>query len=207
MLAAANKEREGDARGDVRTNLFLAATLLVDGAKPQPARIRNLSPRGALIEAAVVPARRTPVRLVRGDHSIAGRVAWEAGSRAGLEFAGTVSVKAWMAPPANGEQQRVDTLVAQLRAGTPPPPEPPRAVVAPAVPAELELVVRLLEQLGEALATDDHVLVKHGVQLQKIDIAVQMVNAIARTAEGQGGTGARLADLRTSAEQALRSDG
>jgi hypothetical protein len=195
-----------DARDISRTNLFLAATLYPAGEGALPVKVRNLSPTGAMVEAATLPANGAAVRLRRGALHIAGGVVWSAGKRCGLAFRGTISVKDWMSPPANGDQQRVDAAVARLRSGSVPAV---RDVVAPpsfSIAAELALVARLVDQLGDALAADDAVLQRHGVQLQSIDIVLQLLDATAGALAERPGCSRRLADLRASAEQALRSN-
>jgi hypothetical protein len=92
-----------DGRDAVRTNLFLAATLWGSDASPFPVRVRNLSPAGAMVEAAALPARGTLIRLLRGRLAIGGEVVWTAERRCGLAFAGSVSVRDWMSPPVNAQ--------------------------------------------------------------------------------------------------------
>ena len=82
MTAAAASEWQ-DLRADRRTNLYLAANLRWPGGATA-VRVRNLSARGALIEAAVLPLAGTSVELIRGELKVGGAVAWLSGNKAGL---------------------------------------------------------------------------------------------------------------------------
>src|SRR5688572_25681468 len=72
--------KEFAPRNGPRTNMFIAA-ILRWGEHRNPVRIRDMSPRGALIQSPVMPAQGTRVRLVRGSYSADGRVAWVDGNR------------------------------------------------------------------------------------------------------------------------------
>lgn len=203
QLGEATLPAEG--RSINRTNLFLAATLLWAEVGSVPVKVRDLSPTGAMVEGPALPPPGSTVRLARGALAISATVMWNSGARCGIAFGGIVSVKQWMSPPVNGEQQRVDDAISRLRGGALRLAEPARPPAPLSVPAELELVARLVTQLGEALAEDEGVLSRHGLQLQKIDIVLQLLEATASAVAGRPGGGARLADLHASAEQALRS--
>ena len=54
------------------------------------------------------------------------------------------------------------------------------------------------------LSSSQELLAWHGVKLQNLDIAVQMINAVARELIGQGSAqGAELSDLRVVCKRAL----
>src|SRR5574338_707014 len=99
-----------EARLGPRTNLFLAA-VLHGGKSSSPVRLRNMSSEGALAEGVDVPQAGSEVRLVRGSLAASATVAWSAQGRCGLHFSSPVSVREWLAPPANQDQQRVDDAV------------------------------------------------------------------------------------------------
>lgn len=99
-----------------RTNMFIAAALLLDGVSA-PVTIRNLSTLGALIETPCVTAPAAPFSLQRGSLIASGTVAWSTKNRCGLRFESPVSVRDWMAPPANSRQAQVDATIAQIRSG------------------------------------------------------------------------------------------
>ncbi|MEO7541516.1 MAG: PilZ domain-containing protein [Sphingomicrobium sp.] len=195
-----------DARADVRVNLFMAATLHA-AATETGVKIRDLSASGARIESPVIPAVGSPIMLSRGSLSVRGRVAWRNGQRCGIQFAATISVRAWMANPVNREQERIDSVVTAIKAGVEPPMTATTAGAATAegLPQDLARVTLLLEKLGDALTDDPAVIARHGVALQNLDIAMQILAALGETMDaGRGGAGvARLEDLRKSCQQAL----
>lgn len=203
---------EGSGRVDPRTNMFMAATLHIEGAPtPTPAKIRNLSATGAMVEGPVLPSAGSTVQLVRGGLSTSATVLWQVGNRCGLSFAGSVSVQAWMAPPGKHDQQRVDPAVALVRPGAVVPEARWPARTTPVVgiddermARDLALVGRLLDALGAALAEDPEIVRRHIARLQLLDIAGQTLAALAQSIGAGGGEGlARLDDLRRSCDRAL----
>ena len=83
---------------------------------------------------------------------------WCTERRCGLHFSSQISVQDWMANPVNREQRRVDRAVAVVKAGAVPLARrrPPRREARPVLPMadDLRQVSRLLELLGDALASD-----------------------------------------------------
>jgi len=210
--AQAEDDRAADARASPRTNLFLAAVLHGPGYSA-PVKVRNMSATGALLEAAAVPHRGAAIRLVRGSLAISGIVVWSAPGRCGLHFSSFICVREWMAPPANGEQQRVDEAVRLLKAGA-----IPLSAVANSTSGagskefggDLRNVARLLETLAEHLIGNEVTLLAHGAELQNLDIAVQTLNAVASALGSESDSPAlfsRIENLRTSCHQALARGG
>lgn len=193
-------------------NLFMAATLHACGVETA-VKIRNLSAIGAQIECSTIPAIGTPMTLARGRFSVQGHVTWCIDRRCGLHFSTRISVPDWMGNPANREQQRVDHLVAAVKAGAvqlvTPNPAPPVAATADGVGEDLRRVSQLLENLGDALANDPAIVTQHSAALQNLDIAMQTLIALAETMQANPPAGAasvaRLDELRTSCAQALRA--
>lgn len=68
-----------------RARILLAAKLHTP-AGTIPARLRDLSRKGALVECAKVPPAGTEVTFERGATTVPARVAWAAAGRVGLEF-------------------------------------------------------------------------------------------------------------------------
>lgn len=198
-----------DGRAAPRTNLFMAATLIAADGE-HPVKIRDLSAAGAQIESALIPEVGSAMTLVRGQLSIPCQVSWRAERRCGLKFASPISVQDWMANPLNREQQQVDRLVAVVKAGAVPvaAPAQPQAATAD-VAVNLRRVSRLLENLGDALASDPAMVTKHGIGLQSIDIALQMLTELIETMRADapelGASMARLDGLRISCAQAVRA--
>ena len=198
-----------DGRGALRTNLFLAATL--DSARGgEPVTIRDLSAGGARIQGPRGLEVGLVVMLERGRLRMSAIVSWCADNLAGLRFASSISVRAWMANPLNREQQRIDRVIADVRKAT--------AIALPEERAsegvndlahDLRRVADLLELLGDELAGDAVVAANYAVKLQYLDIAVQTLTALAetvRTGDPEPASNiARLDDLRKSCTEALRA--
>jgi predicted Zn-ribbon and HTH transcriptional regulator len=117
-----------------------------------------------------------------------------------------------MANPAHQAQQRIDQLVAAVKAGAVPLVQPakPGAETADELADDLRRIARLLDKLGDALANDPATVATHGVELQNLDIAQQTLAALADAAQpdapGGGAGRARLGELRTSCLEALRGN-
>jgi hypothetical protein len=189
-------EPEGSAedRAAPRTNLLLAATAEV-GGRSLPVRIRNLSETGAMLEGAGLPEAGTSITLVRGDLQVAATVAWAAGSRRGVRFAGPTPVNEWTGGKPRAidctglrDQRRVDAIQAEARAN----PVSGRALRSPEPPAthpaapdldarladELGYVQRLLEGLGDELIADLLLVQRHGKSLQSLDLVGQILGHV-----------------------------
>jgi hypothetical protein len=193
-----------DARVGARSNMFLGATLQGEGSCV-PVKVRNMSASGALVEGDAIPQPGAAVCLVRGGLAVPARVIWSANGRCGLEFAASVSVSNWLAPPKNPEQQRIDEIVRLVKQGAVPAVAPPPPVGSAQLGDELERVCALLEKIGEGLSCNETILARHGTELQSLDISVQTVGAVADALRGDCPQSAeRLASLRLSLEQALR---
>lgn len=68
-----------------RSNVLMAASLELSGAS-LPVKLRNLSSDGALVEGAKLPVEGAAVQFRKGELSLAGRIAWVKGGRAGVSF-------------------------------------------------------------------------------------------------------------------------
>jgi hypothetical protein len=167
-------DAQADKRSEGRSNVFLAATL-DSGAAPMPVRIRNLSTRGALIEADRLPALGTAVRLTRGSLSIAGELAWQAERIGGVNFVGTIEVASWVQRIGHSGQQRVDGVIAAIRRLEP-------------VPAELQeegglnsltAISAALDQLCDRLAGMPDMSLQLGEELVRLDTIAQSLRHLA----------------------------
>jgi len=203
-----------DARDLTRSSMFLGAVLRA-GSEQAPVRIRNMSPHGAMVETPISPPRGTEVHLIRGRLVAPGTVVWVSSNCCGLRFSSELSIDEWLAVPAKSEQGRVDQVIARVKA---------RATSAPAAVArhfratgtstsgeqlaiDLGAVVGLLRDLEDDLASSGETLVRHGIKLQNIDIAMQMIRAIAHELHhGRGDPPISLAsleDLRVACAEVL----
>lgn len=171
-----NRVPANDGRDQPRTHLFVIA-VLSSSAGSSPVRIRNMSPSGALVEAAILPPPGMKVLLKRGSLTASGTVAWQSDRKAGIAFDATVFVADWMCRKRINHQDKVDEIVSGLRQGA--------ASVATtddgpfSVHCELALLRTELEQLGNALANDTILVVTHP-EIQSLDIAMQRVDRISR---------------------------
>lgn len=176
-----------DLRRSVRTSMFVSATLRT-ATQANPVRVRNMSAKGALIEAPSLPPVGTTVELSRGALAAVGTVAWAESGRCGLALTGVVDTAAWMSR-APSHQLEVDQRVAEARAAiaaapptTAPLIEPPRGYDRMIGPAgdEIDQLIDRLDTLGSALSSDMHVLTVHAESLQVIDEVQQRLRALAR---------------------------
>lgn len=171
-------------RQALRTHLFVTATLCsADGSVP--ARVRNLSPNGAQIEAAQLPAPGTRVVLKRGPLQASGRIVWQSGPKAGIAFESVASVADWMARHGGAHQDEVDELVAALRSSTVDAAnDDVRSPVTrrKMIESELSSLRAELTQLGELL-TADVILVATHPEIQFLDISLQRVERLMRHVE------------------------
>ena len=166
-----------ESREESRTHLFVIAALSSD-AGSTPVHVRNMSPSGALIEAAVLPKPGTRITLKRGSLTARGRIAWSSGRRAGISFDANVFVADWMSRRPADHQHQVDQLIASIKLGFP-PSESPVGRNEPGVDvlAELALLKRDLTQLGNSLAGDLIMVATHP-EIQLLDISLQRIDRI-----------------------------
>lgn len=95
------------------------------------------------------------------------------------------------APPLPTAQERADRIAAEARAAVrrplfrPPPPRPrdladTTDLALQRVAEELELMSRTVEGVGERLADDAAVAMRHGTLIQQFDIVAQVLGHLAR---------------------------
>jgi hypothetical protein len=152
---------------------------------------------------------------MRGSLVARGTVIWSLGNRCGLRFSSEVSVPEWLAAPTAVHQQRVDEMVALVKAGGMPGKSSPASYQGVTHEArsqeqlvdDLGAVIRLMQDLEDDLATSGETLERHAMKLQNLDIAMQMLRAVAAELAPQGSTEqvslAKLADLRVACARAL----
>jgi hypothetical protein len=169
-----------DGRRQPRTHLFVVATLASD-AGSTPVHIRNMSPSGALVEAAVLPGLGERISLRRGELQAIGQVAWRAGRRAGVRLDDIVHVSDWLKRQGSAEQERVDAVVAGFRAQDPTPMPLNKCPVS--IEAEMLLLRSELAALESALVADMIVVATHP-EIQTLDIALQRVDRILKRLRG-----------------------
>ena len=185
----------GEGRTAPRSRLLLNAQLRVAGSRTAAVKIRNLSSTGALLEALRLPAKDAEIELHRGELSASGIVAWVKPGRCGVHFHSPIDLDAWIPMRILSEgQQRVDEIQAGLRAGAPiANPEASSGTLeldlATRVAEELGYISRMLEALGEDLATDI-MAARHGAKLQSLDISIQTLGNLATVLRASDAEGA-----------------
>jgi hypothetical protein len=192
-----------------RSNMFIAGVLYW-GTSSVPAKIRNMSGSGALVEAAVLPPTGTPVRLARGSLSAQAVVAWVGTGRCGIRFTSQVAVGEWLTPPRNCRQPLVDQMVLAVKLGAGGPlagRQPPADhCTEDSFPLQLASDLReaavLLDVLSADLAANPELLRQHAPSLQNLDIAGQTLDAVIAALTSSppdlGELEARLGSLRSS---------
>jgi hypothetical protein len=173
-----------DNRTDERSNMFVTGTLYAGGCST-PVRIRNLSRRGALVEAAGLPPAGTIVRLSRGSFSVAGEILWVEGRKGGLKLASPIAAAEWMPLGERGRgQQLIDEVMHRARLGSvPATPIDPVRRSKPGLRAELVRLQQLLLGANEELASEDALTAAQVIAVQTID---GVANSLAHLADQVG---------------------
>ena len=187
MVSEGAKIDPADGRADPRMNLFLSATVEVDG-RSLAVRIRNLSVRGAMIESPGLPREGSEIVIERTGLKIGGTLRWASGPRAGVQFDRTIDLAAWSPSLALSvrNQADVDGAVAAVRAGVVPSAPAERSKRAPnhgqlrsRIGEELSGIAHMLEIASDALADDPAMIARHMERLQEFDMASQMLIELA----------------------------
>lgn len=166
-----------EGRRQPRTHLFVAATIYSD-AGAAAARIRNMSPSGALIECADIPEPCTAVTLKRGSLHASGQIAWKADQKAGIAFSTTVQVASWMSRQPSSHQAQVDAIVSDFKTGRRVDGQGLAAEVLPGISSMETQLLELhadLAQLGDSLINDLALIATHP-EIQILDISVQRLD-------------------------------
>jgi hypothetical protein len=103
-----NETEESKDRTSERRNFFLGTTLSIDARAPLPARVRNLSVGGMMIELAQEPDPELTIghRLVaelRNIGRVKGEIAWGGGRRFGIKFDREIDPELALKPIVPGE--------------------------------------------------------------------------------------------------------
>lgn len=81
-----------ESRAGHRSNVFLAATLVIAGGS-LAVRVRNISARGALLDGPQLPPVGAAVDLTRGSLVAHGTIVWQTGDHCGVEFDSDIHVE------------------------------------------------------------------------------------------------------------------
>lgn len=164
-------------RQDQRFSVFVAATLL-SGASSAPVTVRNLSRLGATLHVSITPDVGAEVILVRGKLRSKARVAWTLARRIGIRFSHGVHVNDWIAPPGNPTQELADQIFSHRNLAGGALAE--RASIDRPEPEarndqQITDAIVLLAELEERLSNDAIVVSEHGLALQNLDLALQIL--------------------------------
>ncbi len=172
-------EPEKDDERPPRTNVFVMATLYFDGGSA-PVKIRNISSLGALVEGPHIPVQGAPISLRRGSLDVPGTVAWLTDGRAGLKFDAPTSVAPWLPGGEKMLQQgRIDAIFHSKRTQSAASSSFRPISQPPVTLAEIVKVKEMLESVAEALIEDVVMVSRHGIHLQSLDFAIQMLGRLA----------------------------
>ena len=137
-----------------------------------------MSRNGALLDGGSLPPEGARVRLVRGELSAEGEIAWQHDGHAGIRFSGEVEVGAWVKKVGHTGQQQVDNVIAALRRN-----EPVLASPGPPAPS-LERIGAELQAVCERLAGSPAMMVEFGEELVKLDTLAQTLQQFGRRPNG-----------------------
>lgn len=165
-----------------RTNLFLAASLVLPGQPGREVRVRNLSASGARVDLADPPPAGTTAILRRNSAKVAATIVWASPASCGLRFSEAIDTDAWIS----------DRAIAA----------PARAAGEPTLADDLGLIRMLLERLEDGLAGQPAVIGAVGAELQALDLAAQLIRLAEQHASGAPAPGRR--SVRQAAEILLQ---
>ena len=164
---------ETDPRIDERRNVFLSAVLAVRG-RVSSVKIRNISARGALLDATDIPAD-DEFTLRRGGLAVRAQVAWRHKHHVGVRFESEIDPGAWLKKIGHQGQQSVDGVVAAIKSGL-----DPAQCIMPAQAASVAEQCGVIEQSLERLASRPEISLEVAEELLRIDAAVQNLRGTAR---------------------------
>lgn len=160
-----------------RTNTMLNGEIST-GDRTWPAKIRDISPYGALVETDAIALERASVVLSRGPRRVAGEVRWRSTNALGIQFALPVDVEEWLEshdPRGTGSSQQNVPNRGRRH---------PKQVLSPDVVAcrvreEMAYVSRLIDGVTRLLSEDPILSVRHATRIQELCTSKHMVNELA----------------------------
>lgn len=184
-------DRPKKPRRDDRAGLFMAAMLRHRG-QDCTVIVRDISRRGAMVEADCLPGPGTAVELVRADLRVVASVAWANEGRAGLEFSEAINLARWAPGLRHREQMDVDRKLDEARkamADDEPEVAPrhqcggkllPDAVLDRRIGEELGMLSRRVDRALQSLSTFAPVIARHPHDLQALEYVEQMLGHFER---------------------------
>jgi hypothetical protein len=189
----------------------MAATIRF-GSQQSAVTIRNLSATGAMLDGSLAPEAGSDVVLSRGSLEAPAEVVWCAQGRMGLRFSGEIAVDKWLASRGQTGQVQVDRIVSDFKSGRP----SSGLIASPSVTTEsisnikvadsLKLVATMLSELEDELSSSQEILSAHGEKLQSLDLANQMLQALAEVVVNANKSCAhKVNSLRVACRKATRT--
>lgn len=162
-----------EQRTDRRAVTMLTAEVAV-GSATWPARIRNISTGGALIEGVPVTERGTQVVLSRGQQCAAGEVIWCDPEALAIQFNEPINPAEWLrSGDSSGERSRHREVRDDCR-----PDDLPTEIIASRVREEMAFVSRLVEGVADLLSEDPILRVRHATRIQELCVGEQMLTEL-----------------------------
>ncbi|WP_162814995.1 PilZ domain-containing protein [Erythrobacter aureus] len=171
-------EHTTENRSQARTHLFVAATLTWPNGS-YAARLRNVSPDGAMLETKAGPRVGEQVDITRGTLSANGVVVWRMGERVGVRFHNPVVVADWLPSSAAG-QQLVDETFRQLKGSSSSTEQRQTAPIEASATSNHQLVAiaNRIDDLANALSNDAEVVRRYAGHLPILDVASQKLRKL-----------------------------
>lgn len=168
-----------------RTHLFAAVTLSWENGS-KPARLRNLSSDGALVEMTDGPRAGETIKLRRSELSATGKVVWANGGKLGIHFVRPIRAEDWL--PSNSRDQRnVDSTFQELKKSQQMTASPSGAHLPSSARSgeELAAIADMLDSLADSLSEDPHIVSRFLEKLQVLDLASQHLRRLSGVSRGE----------------------
>lgn len=175
----------GEDRRHRRSKLFVGVTVFAN-SKSSPARLRDISPSGALLEMRAPPKVGTKLKIKRGTLEREAAVRWARDSRCGVKFDEEVIVLDWISGQV--DQPSIDRMMNNIRTGIAAEPEEPMFISSSAELAEvlserlaeeIDFATRTIDDLCSALTKDSHLIKTQSNNLQRMDAVTQSLTQLA----------------------------
>ncbi len=190
--AMTSTDMHKDPRAFPRSTTFLTATMQVKG-KACPVKVKNLSPRGAMIEAPDIPEVGCTITVTRGELGAAAEVVWTEANHFGVRFTEKVDVPRWSIEagyqsdsipclPAARPISKLDKRKLDLD----------DTILLSRISDEISYLGRVMETISDVLSSDPLLRHRHARSIQDLVISEEMLDQIAAVLR----TGDRLERIR-----------
>lgn len=171
---------EFETREMVRKYLSLPVTIVWNHCRAA-GEIKNLSDFGALVQSSANPPKDATIGLIRGSQQVEGRLVRSDGGLLGLRFTAPIVLRDWLMPAAYVRKAAGTRQSLASRSTGPALASHPHDSTSQddttRLMEDLLLVSQLIDDLGQALASDPNTPETHLGKIQNLDVAVQMLAA------------------------------